>query len=221
MHVRDATTLDRPWRTATRAAGLAGLAAVLLIFPPIIATSTLGEPPFDATVVEAVAFIEAGHDAAWLEYASAVPILGAVALLWFLVGLTYVLGRAEGDPPWRSTIAGASGLILVAYVILDAHWSAAIYRGEDLSPDVIVNAFDLGNLGFANVWLAMASFAAAAAWVSLTTRAFPAWLGWVAAASALGLVSGRFVWTTNLWLAPYALFWIWLIAVSILLLRRR
>ena len=220
MQLDDATTDDR-LRTTTRAAGVTGLTAVVLIFPPIIATSTLGEPSFDATVDEAVTFIEAGHDAAWLEYASAVSTLGAVALLWFFVSLTYVLRQAEGDPTWRSTIAGASGLIVVAYAVLDAHWSAAIYRGDVLSPDVVVNAFDLGNLGFANAWLAMASFAAAASWVSLTTRVFPAWLGWIAAASALGLAAGRIVWTTPLWLAPYLLFWIWVIAVSILLLRRR
>jgi hypothetical protein len=40
------------------------------------------------------------------------------------------------------------------------------------------------------------------------------------AASGVGLVLSRFVWTTNAWLAPYALFWIWVVALCTRLLRK-
>jgi uncharacterized membrane protein len=37
--------------------------------------------------------------------------------------------------------------------------------------------------------------------------------------SGVGLALSRFVWTTDVWLLPYALFWIWVVAVCIRLLR--
>jgi hypothetical protein len=37
--------------------------------------------------------------------------------------------------------------------------------------------------------------------------------------SGVGLALSRFVWTTDVWLLPYALFWIWVVAVCIRRLR--
>ena len=65
----------------------------------------------------------------------------------------------------------------------------------------------------------MGSFALCVGWVVLSTRCAPGWQGWVALASGLGLVLVRFAWSGQLWFAPYALFWLWVIALSIHLLR--
>ena len=54
----------------------------------------------------------------------------------------------------------------------------------------------------------------------LTTRALPAWLGWLALATGVSFVLARLVWTSPTWLLPYAAFWVWVVAVSIVLLRR-
>ena len=78
----------------------------------------------------------------------------------------------------------------------------------------------MGNIGFANAWVSMGSFAAFGGWAVLTTEVFRRWLGWLMVASGVGLALSRFAWTTNAWLLPYTLFWIWVIAVCIRLLRK-
>jgi hypothetical protein len=65
----------------------------------------------------------------------------------------------------------------------------------------------------------MGSFALCVGWVVLRTRCAPGWQGWVALVSGFGLVLVRFAWSGELWFAPYALFWLWVIALSVHLLR--
>ena len=48
----------------------------------------------------------------------------------------------------------------------------------------------------------------------------PRWLGWLAIASGVGLAIARISWTSNIWLLPYLLFWLWVLAVALLFLRR-
>ena len=208
-----------PWATLARATGGAGLAGIVLIFPPIIAMSTLGEPAFDATREEAAAFFRNTAESSWVD-SGTVALLGLVALTWFMVGLCLLLRRAEGEPPWRSTTALVFGALFAAYLFTNASWEAAGNHGVDLDPGLALFAFDMGNIGFANAWVSMGSFAAFSGWAVLTTRVFSRWLGWLMVASGIGLTLSRFVWTTDAWLLPYALFWIWVIAVCIRLLRK-
>ena len=209
-----------PWTQLSRTTGIIGLSAFLLIFTPIIAISTLGEPPFTATTEQAHAFlVNAG--VSWAMVANAALTVAAIALVWFVVGLSLLLARAEGSPPWRSVAALVSGVLLPANVLLNASWGAAAYRGADIEPGLARYAFDVGNLSFANVWVAMGSFAVACGWVVLSTRVLARWLGWSAIVAGAGLVLSRFVWTTGAWYAPYFGFWIWAIVVSVQLMRGR
>jgi hypothetical protein len=100
-------------------------------------------------------------------------------------------------------------------------WNAASFGAADIDPAVASFAFDSGNLGFANIWLAMASFAACCGWVVLSTRVVGRWLGWWAIASGLGLGVSRFFWSSAIWYLPYAAFWIWVIVLCIQLIRQR
>jgi hypothetical protein len=209
-----------PWAKLPRTTGIIGLIAVVLIFTPIIAVSTLGEPPFTATVEEAHAFLR-NSGVGWVQLAQAVIALAGIGLLWFVVGLALLLARAEGSPPWRAAVAGVSGVLLPAYLLIDVSWEAAAYGGAEIDPGLASYAFDAGNLGFANVWLAMGSFAVACGWVVLATRAFGLLLGWWAIVTGAGLAVARFFWTTGAWYAPYFLFWIWAVIVSIQLIRGR
>jgi hypothetical protein len=198
--------------------GWAGLAGMVLIFVPIIAMASLGEPAFDATREEAATFFRNTAESTWADAAGTVALLGLVALTCFIVGLCLVLRRAEGDPPWRSTVALVFGGLFAAYLFTDSSWDAAGNRGADLDPGLAHFAFDMGNIGFANAWVSMGSFAAFSGWAVLVTGVFRRWLGWLMVASGVGLALSRFVWTTNAWLLAYALFWIWVIAVCIRLL---
>jgi len=209
-----------PWSRLSRATGIIGLATLVLIFTPIVAISTLGEPPFTATTEQAHAFL-VNASADWASLANAGLNVAALALVWFVVGLSLLLARAEGSPPWRSVAALVSGVLLPANMVLNSGWGAAAYRGADLEPTLARYAFDVGNLGFANAWVAMGSFAVACGWVVLLTRVFGRWLGWWAIVAGLGLVLARFVWTSGAWYLPYFLFWIWVIIISVQLIRGR
>jgi hypothetical protein len=162
-----------PWTTMTRATGVAGLVGMVLVFASIIAMSTLGEPAFDATREETAAFFRNTAESSWAVAAGSVALLGLVALTWFIVGFCLLLRRAEGEPPWRSTVALVFGALFAAYLFTEASWEAAGNRGADLDPGLAHFAFDMGNIGFANAWVSMGSFAAFAGWAAGATPRQP------------------------------------------------
>jgi hypothetical protein len=191
---------------------------MVVIFTPIIAISSLGEPPLEAESADIVTFFRAA-DVGWVDAAEATASLGILAFLWFVVGLALLLRRAEGQPAWRSTIALVSGVLLAAYGVLDASWDAAIHRGTEIDETVAAYAFDVGNIGFANSWLALASFSLSAGSVIISTRALPRWTGWYAMGVGIGLLLARYLWfVEGLWFLPYGLFWLWVIAVCVRLI---
>jgi hypothetical protein len=131
-----------------------------------------------------------------------------------------LLARAEGSPQWRSAVALVSGVLLPAYLLLDVSWVAASFGSADLDLAVASYAFDAGNLGFANVWIAMASFAAGCGWLILSTRVVGRWLGWWGDRRRAGARSLPVLLDIGDLVVPYAAFWIWVIIICILLIRR-
>jgi hypothetical protein len=210
------------WSRAARTSGWAGLIGALLLFGAIIPQGSLGEPPLEATTEDAAEFFRKAAEADWVQPAEAIGALGMIGLLWFLVGVAVLLRRAEGDPPWRSTVALASSVLLPAYYLVNASWASAAHRGLELEPAVAAYAFDVGNIGFANTWLALGSFAAATGWVMLASKAWPRWLGWWGVVAGIGMLLARFVWTIeSAWFAPYGVFWVWLLTVAVRLVMGR
>jgi hypothetical protein len=104
------TSAER-WTGMIRGIGVVGLVTVVLLFAPIIAVSTVGEPPFVASAEEARAFFD-GASQGWVQAAMTLTSLAAIGLIWFVVGLSLLLGKAEGNPPWRSAVALVSGVVL-------------------------------------------------------------------------------------------------------------
>jgi hypothetical protein len=220
----DATALGRPVDSAryaalARATGIIGIFFVALLFGPIIALSTAGEPPLDATASEAAKYFDK-IEATWAQLAIAVSTLGWIGSLWFFVAFGYLLRRVEGDPPWRSSVATLSGALLAAYGLVGVSVAAASLHGGRISRDVADFAFAFGSVGFANAWIAVASFALSSGWVLLSTGALERWMGWWLIVAGVGLVPARFLWTHDLWTVPYLLFWTWLLVLSIRLIRR-
>lgn len=192
---------------------------MVVLFTPIIAISSLGEPPLEADSGDIATFFH-NADAGWVEAAEATASLGMLAFLWFVVGLALLLRRAEGEPAWRSTIVLVSGVLVAAYGVLDASWDAAIHRGTEIDDMLAAYAFDVGNIGFANSWLALASLTVSAGSVSISTGALPRWTGWCAMGIGIGLVFARYFWFfEGLWLVPYGLFWMWVIIVCVQMIR--
>ncbi|MFE5671144.1 hypothetical protein ACFQ58_05975 [Agromyces sp. NPDC056523] len=216
-----AAARDERWRSRTRIIGTVGLVAAVLLFAPIIAISTLGEPDFSGSADEVAAFFAAGEQA-WAAAAMATASLGMVAFLWFAAGLTTILRRYEGEPAWRSTAALASAAVAAAFGVIDASWEAAANRGGTIDPAVAVYAFDVSNLGFANAWIALGAFAIGCGWVLVDGPCRRrAWAGWWAIAAGAGLIAVRYAWEGAWWFLPYAVFWAWVITMSIVLIVRR
>jgi len=217
MTVTAPTSASVAWRRLGRVTGIAGLAAIVLIFVPAVA-GTGQEPGFKAPATEILTYYRSLH-APVAEFRSFVFTIGLITFVWFVVALTTLLRRAEGEAPWRSTIAMVSGVLLVA-LVPTGNGVAAAFRADDLDPQIARYAFDEGNVAFANGWVALGSFAVCCGWVIASTGFLPRWLGWLAIASGVGLALSRISWTNEIWLLPYAMFWLWVIIVAVLLLRR-
>ena len=210
-----------PWRILARSTGVCGLLGVLLVFAAVSTTSALGEPEFDGTREQAVAFFRNAGDSAWYHASPATFAVGMLALLWFFVGVAALLRRAEGEPAWRSTAALLSGTLFIAVsTVVDVSWVAAAHRGSDTDPAVALFAFDVGNIGLATAWVAMAGFALATGWVLLETGVLPRWCAWWAIATGVGLVIARYVWESGFWYLPYFAFWAGVVALAVRLIRR-
>lgn len=94
------------------------------------------------------------------------------------------------------------------------------FRANELDPQIARHAFDEAQAAFANARVALGSFAVCCGWVIVSTRFLPRWLGWLAIASRVALIFSRISWTSSIFLLPYGLFWLWVLVVAGLLLRR-
>ena len=117
---------DLARRRLFRVAGIAGLAAVVLIFAAVL-VGTPKEPTFNATATEVLAYYLSPNTPG-ADFRSFVLTVGLIAFVWFVVALTTLLRRAEGGLPWRSTIAMVSGVLLVAPVLSGSEVAARLPR---------------------------------------------------------------------------------------------
>jgi hypothetical protein len=211
------TPATSAWRLLGRVIGLTGLATVVL-FVLAVAVGTRQEPGFDAPAIDVLTYYRSGHTPA-TQFRSFALVLGSVTFVWFVVGLSILLRRAEGEVPWRSTIALVSGALLPA-LVLSGNEVATAFHADDLDPQIARYAFDEAQVAFANARVALGSFAVCCGWVIAATGFLPRWLGWLVIVIGAAFILSRISWTSGLWLLPYALFWLWVITVSVLLLLR-
>jgi hypothetical protein len=218
--VTDSPTTTDPHVRLARTAGVIGLVFVVLLFASVIGLSTHDEPPLHTTAREAARYL-AESDTTFTQLAYAAATLGFVAGAWFFVAFGFVLARVEGAPAWRSALAAASGVLLTVFGTVDTSAQAGTLQGDRISEDVADFAFHVNSLGFANMLVGLGSFAVVTGWVLLTSGVQERWLGWWIGAAGVGLVLVRFAWTTWVWVLPYIPFWVWVVTVSIRLVRRR
>lgn len=205
------------WQRLGRITGAAGLAAVVLILVPVV-VGTRPEPAFNAAAAEVLAYYRSSETVA-APFRSFVFTVGLVTFVWFVGALSTLLRRVEGEAAWRSAIAMGSGVLCVA-LVLSGNEIAVAFRADDLDPQIARYAFDEGQAAFANARVALGSFAVCSGWVIASTRFLPRWVGWLAIASGAGLALSRISWTSSIWLLPYLMFWLWVVTVAVLLLRR-
>jgi hypothetical protein len=205
-------------RTLARITGAAGLFTVVAVLGTSLANNYQGTA-FDDDTGEIVAFFRTLDDTfgAFSAWATSV---GLIAMLWFSIGLAMLLRRYDGEYPWRSAFLASAGVVSVVTGQIGS-WDAAVIRSGDIDPQVARYAFDLGNVSFANGWVATGAVAICAGLLLLRAAAVPGWLAWWALAAGVGQVLARAVWTEDYALIPGTAYWLWVVVLCVLLLRGR
>ena len=205
-------------RTLARVTGFAGLTTLVVVLGTSMANG-FQNAPFTSDADQTVAFFRSIDDA-FGATSSFLTAIGLIAMLWFAIGLALLLRPYDGELPWRSAFLAGAGVVSVVSGQI-ASWDAAAYRSQDIDPQVSRYAFDLGNLSFANSWVATGAVSICAGMIFLTATSLPSWLGWWALVAGVGQVLARAIWTNGLAFVPFVAFWLWAAVVSVLLLRAR
>ena len=205
-------------RQLARITGAAGLFTLVVVLGTSLANN-YQSAPFDSSADETVTFYRSIDDAlgAVSSFATAV---GLIAMLWFTLGLALLLRRYDGELPWPSVFLAGAGVVSVVSGQI-ATWDAASYRSEDIDPQVARYAFDLGNLSFANGWVAAGAVGICTSLIVLSSRNLPHWLGWWGLIAGVGSVLARAAWTEGYAFVPFTAFWIWVAVLSVALLLGR
>ena len=202
-------------RLEERLAPLDGIAAVILWVAGVVVLQwPANQPPSDASGVRALHFFQ-DHTGTILV-GTLLFGLGSLFFLWFLGLIRTTLGPAEGGERRFSSITYAAGIAMGVFLLLaPAAHAAGAMNNLGLSPDAAQVYLGI-NAGF--YWgagLSGAMFLFAFAWTTLSTGAFPAWLGWASIALAAWLVIVPIAWIGLVYAFP-----LWLIAVSVILWTR-
>ena len=161
-----------------------------------------------------------------IQIAFLMEILAFLFFLFFLGNLWSALRRAEGGSGWLSATAFGGGLMSVTIKVASAApILAARYRaGDGLDPQLARTLQDINDASFYLSFFPLTVLLAAFAIVVIRSGALPKWLGWIAAAVGLGLIVGGMSGSADLqseWAGvPMILFTLWVIAVSVVLIRR-
>ncbi|MEP6760723.1 MAG: hypothetical protein ABJA93_05090 [Sporichthyaceae bacterium] len=208
----------RQRRNLARITGAAGLVTLVVVLGSSLANE-YQSAAFNSSADEAVAFFRSIDDG-FGAFSSFATAIGLIAMLWFTLGLALLLRRYEGELPWRSVFLAGAGVVSVVSGQI-ASWDAAVYRSDDIDPQVARYAFDLGNLSFANGWVAAGAVGICTGLIVLSTRDLPHWLGWWALIAGVGSVLARAVWTEGYEMVPFTAFWVWVAVLSVALLLGR
>lgn len=206
------------WRRVGAVAGIA-YPILQLIAQGLIQVGG-AEPPFSASASQALEFFQ-NRNVSLFMVGGYISTLSLVVFLWFLSVMWTELRAAEGGQGMLSMIALGSGLVTVSTYNSAGGWGLAVFRLEEgLDPQMAQMLFDQGNFAFASSWVSIGSMVLAAGILFRQAENFPKWLELSSIVLAVGLFLGRAVWTSSIAFAPYVLFWVWMITLGILFLRR-
>jgi len=147
-------------------------------------------------------------------------VLGSLAFVLFAGRLWGTLREAEGTPAWLSTSAFGAALLAVAGSFIDKTVFAAIFSqsGGGLDPGVAAALYGAASASFGLFSAFAGLFIGLASAVALQTGVLPRWLGWLGiAVLVLSVVGLAF---PELGFLAFPLVLVWMIVVSLLLLRR-
>lgn len=205
-------------RTLSRVTAVCGITTLVLVLGTSLANN-YQSVPFTSDAAQIVTFFRSIDDTPGAA-SSFFTAVGLIAMLWFTLGLALVLRPYDGELPWRSAFVAGAGVVSVVSGQI-ASWDAAAFRSDSIDPQVARYAFDLGNISFANGWVATGAVAICAGLIILSAAELRRWLGWWAVVAGVGQVLARAAWTNDLAFVPMMLFWLWVAVVCGLLLAGR
>jgi hypothetical protein len=157
--------------------------------------------------------------------------LGSIFFLWFLGSVWSYLRAAEGGTGRLSAVAFAGGIVTIVILLFSLTVNTALADGMAQNADpgtsrafyaLVIQASDL-------TFFPLVAFTGASALVILRTKALPAWLGWLGIVVAVLSLSrgtaffvevGPFSSAGMLENVGIMAFMLWLLLMSILLVRR-
>ena len=201
-----------------RLSGLAGIVFAVLILAALAVQGVL--PNADAPVEEVRAFFVDDRDAilagVWLRF------LAGFAFVWFLGTLRSALRRAEGGTGRLAAVAFGSGLVFLAAGLVSnvALAGVAFTADREVDEGVAVALLTMTHFGYIAGGMALAWLLAATFFVVVRTGVFSRLIGWTGVAIGLAaIVCGLAFAGTRAELAAHPFFVVWVLAVSVLLLR--
>jgi hypothetical protein len=208
-----------PRRTTARRVAWTGLTYVVLF----ITAGTIGPAqglPGLRDSPQATANYLHSHTTTALQWAGVyLEVIGLLVLVAFVVALWRMLREADRDG-FLPGLALAGGLIgaTIKLASLPAAF-AALYRAHDISPGLASALLDINSAAFVSTWATWALLLGAAGAVMLRTGALPHRHGYFAVAIALGLLAS-IPGFTSADPPTFMLTFVWIIAISVSLLRR-
>jgi hypothetical protein len=227
----ESTTDDRLFSPLMqRIAASSGILFVVFIFLSIFTQGEEG-PDWSEPASEYAAYALDNVDE--LQLSSLFLVLAAVALLWFVGYLRGELGRAEDLARGFtriSHVAFAGGVVAVAGLGLVAVCNiVAASQPQDTTPDVIRALFHLSFAAFEIAAIGLVVLLTASGLLIVRARTLPLWLGVIALLSGLLYFLTLFIALAPededfvfgfAWVPAFVLFLIWILASSIVFVRR-
>ena len=198
-----------------RLAPLGGVLAAVLWAAAVFVLETAGNPADPDAAQQIVEHFRENRTA--INVAGLLSALGAFVFFWFLASLYRALRAGDPGGTLSLTVAVAGTAAATAMLLLfGPQTTGATTDTELLDPGAAVGFWRLAHGFFIAAEVAFAAMVAAVSLLALRGVLLPRWLGWAGLVLALLLLIVPIGWAALLLLLP-----LWLVAVSLMLFRRR
>jgi hypothetical protein len=206
---------DATWKRIGAAGGI--LYVLLQLIGQVLSQSRQSEPSFTASAEEILSFFQS-QDPGLESMAAYLTTVAYVAFIWFVGSLWGKLRAADGQPEILAWVAAGSGLI--SLIVLNANIGPVVHLRieEGIDPQLARYMWDVGSYSFATLWVLVANMLLASGLAGLRHRALPRWLAWYSLLVGVALLFARLFWTSWAAVLPFIFYWIWVIAVCIVLI---
>jgi hypothetical protein len=178
-----------------------------------------GEPSFDAPAKDWLTSYRNSHDLFLaVPYAAGLPMLGFLLFVCALHVKLRVAGNGERVPSIAVLLfGGVAAAMLLASIGSGA--SALLRVGHGLDESGASTLSGLANEFFVMSWFAIGGLLLAAGLGAVSSHTLPTWLGWSGSVIGLGSLIAVAGQLTAFWLIPFWLFYIWVAAMGVVLIR--